>query len=84
MTRQELQRASELNERLEVIARMQSALRREGLDKIEVTFANAADDTLLDPDDGLVLEGRGVRDWLEIERIRCQGELETLGVSVTA
>jgi flagellar motor component MotA len=84
MTRAELQRASELNERLEVIVRMESALRREGLDKIEVTFANAADDTLLDPDDGLVLDGPEVHDWLQAERIRCQEELEKLGVSVTA
>jgi flagellar motor component MotA len=84
MTRQELQRAGELNERLEVMARMVTALRREGVEKIEVTLANAADDTLLDPDDGLVLDGPEVHDWLQAERIRCQEELEKLGVSVTA
>jgi hypothetical protein len=84
MTRAELQRASELNERLEVIVRMESALRREGLDKIEVTFANAADDTLLDPDDTLLLEGGDVRSWLEMEHLRCSEELIKLGVSVTA
>ena len=84
MTRNELQRASELNERLEVIGRMESALRREGVDKIEVTLANAADDTLLDPDDGLVLDGGDVRSWLEMEHARCEEELQKLGVSVTA
>ena len=83
MTQDELQRASELNERLEVIDRMCHVLRREGMDRIEVTLANAEDDALVDHE-GVVLEGKAVREFLEAQRVLCQGALVELGVSVTA